>query len=418
MKKIFRILSIRKHKKFVFANTYTSDGVRQQVVFDKKMFLEKSFKKGDCISASCSLSQNNHKEEILKINRVFWISKCFEWDEAKNLPKKSQNHERYTQSNARNAGRQINVYKLKQELIQKITSLLEKDGFENTPCKVLEPERTASAIPPFQTQERYSERPFYLRITPENQLKQTAAILLKSVYSLDNVFYNKNPDARHVPEMCTLEFVSLTYSKQKLLCFITKTSRIMDNLSKKYQFETDIPAIPEIINYNDLPKMGITYQRRIPEFQNTILVNVPVDNPFIAPDKNGLRTETRWYLKGNLTAHGYIDETNYEKVTEALQIQKRHNNLDNVNEMPYFKWGLPKTISFGLGIDAMICRYLNLERMSMASNPLGINYVIPDKKRKQENQEDNLLISHQSNNDRNAAIHAILWNLREKKSEK
>ena len=54
----------------------------------------------------------------------------------------------------------------------------------------------------------------------------------------------------------------------------------------------------------------------------------------------------------------------------------------------------------------------------MASNPLGINYVIPDKKRKQENQEDNLLISHQSNNDRNAAIHAILWNLREKKSEK
>ena len=36
----------------------------------------------------------------------------------------------------------------------------------------------------------------------------------------------------------------------------------------------------------------------------------------------------------------------------------------------------------------------------------------------EENQEDNLLISHQSNNDRNAAIHAILWNLREKKSEK
>ena len=104
--------------------------------------------------------------------------------------------------------------------------------------------------------------------------------------------------------------------------------------------------------------------------------------------------------------------------TEALKIQKRHNNLDGVNEMPYFKWGLPKTISFGLGIDAMICRYLNLERMSMASNPLGINYVIPDKKRKQENQEDNLLISHQSNNDRNAAIHAILLNLREKKSEK
>ena len=86
--------------------------------------------------------------------------------------------------------------------------------------------------------------------------------------------------------------------------------------------------------------------------------------------------------------------------------------------MPYFKWGLPKTISFGLGIDAMICRYLNLERMSMASNPLGINYVISDKNRKQENQEDNLLISHQSNNDRNAAIHAILLNLREKKSEK
>ena len=44
--------------------------------------------------------------------------------------------------------------------------------------------------------------------------------------------------------------------------------------------------------------------------------------------------------------------------------------------------------------------------------------VVFDKKRKQENQEDNLLISHQSNNDRNAAIHAILWNLREKKSEK
>ena len=38
MKKIFRILNVRKHKSVIFAETYTSDGKKEQIVFDKNLF--------------------------------------------------------------------------------------------------------------------------------------------------------------------------------------------------------------------------------------------------------------------------------------------------------------------------------------------------------------------------------------------
>ncbi|MBQ7659183.1 MAG: hypothetical protein IJS26_00360 [Alphaproteobacteria bacterium] len=379
MKKIFRILNVRKHKSVIFAETYTSDGKKEQIVFDKNLYHKKALKKGDCFAATGKFIKNQSGENVLKIERILWVSPCQTWDEFKNLPNNSKGCERYAQSNARNAGKQIDVYRLKQELIQKISELLDKDGFENTPCKVLERERTGSAIPPFQTKGQFDKEPVYLRITPENQLKQTAAILLKSVYTIGSVFYNKNSDANHVPEMCTLEFVSLDYTKPQLLRFMTKVSRIMSTLCKKYGFETPEKGTPDIVDYNNLAELGIQYQRRIPEFKNTILINAPVSNPLVAPDENGLKTEIKWYINGRLTAHGYCDETDYSKVKEALQEQKNNNNLEYVNEMSYMKWGLPKSMSFGLGIDAFISRYVNSDSMLLASNPLGINYTFPDK---------------------------------------
>ena len=169
--------------------------------------------------------------------------------------------------------------------------------------------------------------------------------------------------------------MGVDYTKQELLRLITRISKVSYDLCEKYGFETDMPREPEIIDYSDLESLNIKYQRRIPEFKNTILLNVPVNSPFIRCDEKGMRTETRWYLNGSLTAHGYDDEVNPDKINEALQKQKQDNQCDNVNEMHYFNWGLPKSVSFGLGVDALVCRYLNLQHMSLACNPLGINYV-------------------------------------------
>lgn len=374
MKKICRVLNIRKHKSVVFVDAYTNNDKTEQIMFDKNIFDKNPVKHGDCFAVDGNLATNLKGLEVFKVEECLWVSPCQNWELGKHIQPGDKGYEKYAQINARNGGKQVNIYKLKQELIKELGCFLEKEEFENVKCSVLEKERTGSAIPPFQTKGASNDELLYLRITPENQLKQTSAILLKSVYTIDNVFFNKNPDAKHYPEVCTLEFVALDYTKQKILRFITKVSQIMGSLSKKYGFESELADIPEIVDYNDLEKLGIKYQRRISEFKNTILINTPVHSPFVKSNARGQRTEIRWYVNGAFTAHGYQDETDYSKIKEALQRQKVNNNLENVNEMSYFKWGLPKSTSFGLGIDAVVCRYLNLEHMALACNPLGINY--------------------------------------------
>ena len=374
MKKICRVLSIRKHKLVVFVDAYTNNDKIEQIMFDKDVFSKKPLKHGDCFAVDGNLTTNLKGHEIFKADRCLWVSPCENWEMGNNIQPRDKGYLKYAQINARNGGKQINIYKLKHELIKELGTLLEKENFENVKCNVLETERTGSAIPPFQTKGTSGKGVFYLRITPENQLKQTSAILLKSVYTIDNVFFNKNPDAKHYPEMCTLEFVALNYTKHKILRFITKVSQIMGFLSKKYGFESEISDIPEIVDYNNLEKLGIKYQRRIPEFKNTILINTPVRNPLVKSNARGQRTEIRWYVNGAFTAHGYQDETDYSKIKEALQQQKIDNNLKNVDEMSYVKWGLPKSISFGLGVDALIGRYLKLDHMVLVCNPLGINH--------------------------------------------
>ena len=154
-----------------------------------------------------------------------------------------------------------------------------------------------------------------------------------------------------------------------------KVNTIMNRLAKKYGFDTDNVDVPRVVDYNDLESLHIKYDRRIPEFRNTILINAPVNSPFVKVNSNGMRTEIKWYINGSLTGHGYSDETDCQQIKISLEQQKIANNLEQINEMSYFEWGLPKSVSFGLGIDALVYRYLNLEHMALASNPLGINYV-------------------------------------------
>lgn len=379
MKKIARVLNIRKHKFVVFADAYTNNQRVEQILFDRETFANARLKAGDCLAIEGNEGVSKSGQQIFNVNQVLWVSPAQNWKPAQNMPTKEKGYDRYAQENALNGGDQLKVFRLKNELICGISALLDKDGFESVKCQVLEPERTGSAVPVFETKTRFGDEQLYLRITPENQLKQTAAMLLQSVYTIDHVFYNKHADAKHQPEFCTLEFVALDYSKQELLRFITRLSQISHDLCAKYNFETDQPKIPDIVDYSDLDRMNIKYQRRIPEFKNTILTNVPVNSPFVRSNLNGVRTETRWYLNGSLTAHGYEDEVDPQKIQQALEKQKEENNCGDVNEMHYFKWGLPKSVSFGLGIDAMVCRYLNLEHMTLVTNPLGINYTPPTK---------------------------------------
>ena len=377
MNKIARILNIRKHKLVIFIDAYTSDQKKEQLLLDKKVFVGEQLKVGDCLAIDGDESLSQTGQKVLKVKNILWVSPAQSREQGHDLKTAKKGYDQYAQENALSAGRQLKVFRLKNDLIHSISSLLEQDGFESIKCQVLEPERTGSAIPPFATHTQFGQEPLYLRITPENQLKQTAAVLLKSVYTIDHVFYNKNADARHQPEICTLEFVALNYKKQELLKFMTRLSQMTYDLCQKYGFETDHPKVPEIVDYADLARRNIKFQRRIPEFKNTILTNVPVENPFVRSNEHGLRTETRWYLNGSLAAHGYEDETDPRQIQAALQKQKQGNDCGSVNEMRYFDWGLPRSVSFGLGIDALVCRYLNLPHMILASNPLGINYTKP-----------------------------------------
>ena len=75
-----------------------------------------------------------------------------------------------------------------------------------------------------------------------------------------------------------------------------------------------------------------------------------------------------------MLGHGYKDEFNYDSLLSAVEIQKKELNLTDCNKMDYMNYGIPRTFSFGLGIDQLLYRFYNLEHIISISNPLGVYF--------------------------------------------
>ncbi len=373
MKKIVRILNLRKHKQVSFMDVYENFGTRLQLLCYNTLLVNVPLAIGDIISFEGIYTVNKHGKPIIEIKEFYWHNSAIEWCSPKGIynPLKSSLEEiRY---NARNAGKQLQLLQGKLQVLNSIKNLLISNSFLEVNCKTIEEQRTSAQRQPLQVNSIHSNAPLYLRITMENQLKQYCAILLHSVFSIDNVFYDKDITANVDREVNILELVSIEHTTDELIHLIIKIDHILRNVFSELSlidFGYSLPANIEIVEYADLTDKNINYTN----FQNTLLKHVPVTSPFVKQSKSGLRTEFQWIVRGKMLAHGYEDEFEYENLLNAVNNQKIKLGLNNCNKMDYMRYAIPRTTSLGLGLDQLLYRFWNLEHIINISNPIGIYF--------------------------------------------
>lgn len=373
MKKIVRILNIRRHKKVSFFDVYENWGTRLQLLCSNTLLINISLSIGDLISFEGVETVNNHGLLIIEIKEFYWHNPTIEWNSPKgihNTLKSSLEEIRY---NARNSGKQLQLFYGKLQVLNSIKKLLTSNHFLEVNCKIIEEKRTSAKRQPLTVTSIHKSIPLYLRITMENQLKQYCAVLLHSVFSIDNVFYDKAVTANVDQEVCILELVSIEHSVDELINLIVQ----IDNILRSTFFELHLmdfgystPTNIEIIEYADLEDNNIEYSA----YQNTLIKHVPVNSPFVRQSDFGFRTEFQWIVRGKMLAHGYEDEFNYDNLLKSVNNQKKELGLDNCNQMDYMRYAIPRTTSLGLGFDQLLYRFWNLEHIINISNPIGIYF--------------------------------------------
>lgn len=373
MKKIVRILNLRKHKQVSFMDVYEDFGIRLQLLCHNTLLFNNSLAVGDIICFEGIYTVNKYGKTIIEIKDIYWHNSAIEWCSPKGIynPLKSSLEEiRY---NARNAGKQLKLLQGKLKVLTLIKHLLILNSFLEVNCKTIEEQRTSAQRQPLKVSSIHSSSPLYLRITMENQLKQYCAVLLHSVFSIDNVFYDKAITANVDREVCILELVSIEHSTDDLIQLIIKIDHFLRNVFYEFHlsdFDYSLPANIEIIEYVDLANKNINYST----FQNTLLKHIPVTSPFVRQSESGLRTEFQWIVRGKMLAHGYEDEFEYDNLLNAVNNQETKLGLNNCNKMDYMKYAIPRTTSLGLGLDQLFYRFWNLEHIINISNPIGMYF--------------------------------------------
>lgn len=369
-----RVLSIRKHKNVSFINGYSSEFKTQQYMIDNCLL--NSIKCGDLINVDYIETLNMKGNPVKKIINIKEIVSCVEFESFKGINSEIIDQKYKNYLGARNCGIQLELFKLKREIIVKIKEILDNLNFIDVSnlLNTVEFYKNGSGIVDAEIMDRDDNLPKYLRTTMEGQLKQITGITLESVYSIDKVYRNMGEDNSHINEFLMLEFISLTLTLDEIINFVSKIDNDIQEIADNY----GIPHIQEklnIVDYNDITKSSISFEQIKKDLKNTLILNFPCNSPFIKKDEiDNLRKEIRWYVNGRWISHFYEDENNIANISEALEEQKSLSHKDNVNPLNYFKWGLPSTTSFGLSIDRWLQLMLNQESINSIANPLELDY--------------------------------------------
>lgn len=368
MKKIVRILNIRKHKKVTFLDTYEHLGTRLQLLSDNSLLTNTPLSIGDIVSFEGINTTNKRGIPIIEIKKIYWHNSPTVWNSPKGIHNTLSCSLNQIQYDAKNAGKQLFLLRGKLQILNSIKKILTSNNFLEINCKVIEEKRTSAKRQPLVISSIHNNAPLYLRITMENQLKQYCATLLNSVFSIDNVFYDKAITANVDREVCILELVSIEHSIDDLILFIVQIDNILRTTFAELNLDTfgyKLPKDIEIIEYANLKDQDL---------ENTLLKNVPIESPFVRQSSSGKRTEFQWFVRGKMLAHGYEDEFDYDNLLRAVINQKEALGLSECNQMDYMKYAVPQTTSLGLGIDQLIYRFWNIEHIINISNPIGIYF--------------------------------------------
>lgn len=370
-----RVLSIRKHKTVSFFNTYSKEFGNLQFMVDNE--ISKNIKCGDLLNIEYVESVNQRNVPIKVIKKINEIIPCVNFDSMKGFTNDNVDSKTRDLIEARNGGKPIQMIKFKKDVVYNIKSMLNNKGFFDATglTNVVENQKNGSAVKEAKIESRRDNEPKYLRITLENQLRQISALTLNSTFAIDKVFRNMGEDRTHINEFLMLEMVALLNDITDMIEFV----REIDNSTKEIADKNNIYILDkklEVIDYNEISASSLEYDEIRKDFLNTLVINFPCASPFIKKDEQDqIRKETRWYVNGHWISHFYRDENELASINEVLDIQKEKCLDTEINNLGYYEWGVPSTVSLGLSIDRWLQMLCGIENINSIANPLSLDYV-------------------------------------------
>ena len=369
---LFRILTVRKHKKITFCDAYSFDGFRQQLAFDNEMVDESVFVTGCVVDLRFHRGLNKRGESILFVDS---IEKCIVPDNSTSYKgyqkgENTCNPELTSFAQDLNGGIHLSQFHFRLVFIQRLKSLLQDLGIYETYTPLTNANRGTNIASPVRAVGLYTGTR-YVKITHELGLKTQSYLSLAPLFEIGYVMRDRYTTKSGMNEFLTLEAVIPTEIDFDLCAFYLKVLRLSIQTAEELGLEHN--SIFDDIEIIDLKReyanaysqyspqnYASLYEKTVSNNRHCILVNAAIETPLGISDKNNMVMETKWVLDGHGLGHGYLDEYRSEKLREAFLIQQGQlKNMGIDADLPeeYLKAieyaGIP-TFSFNLGIDRFI----------------------------------------------------------------
>jgi lysyl-tRNA synthetase class 2 len=327
--------------------------------------------------------------------------------------------------------RQREILKTRHKIIEFTRDYMKKNNIQEVETPVLGPVASGAAARPFATHYDAQNRPLYLRIAPELELKKLIIAGFPAVYEIAKCFRNEGIDGTHLPEFTMAEcyITNLDYESgrnwiRKFFqeCFAT----VFGSLQNEY---LDFSEIPEI-SYTDflvkkcgLPEnicelsmdelVNLAKERRvniencrstwavidklykklgINRVKNPILIFDYPNKPLAKAnlDKPGFYKAFQVVIDGKECANCYVEEDDPDIIAgefeKQMELAKNTGEEDIIRQDPsfieYLRYGMPRTVGFGFGIDRLVAVF-----MRDAKEELSVRDVITFPLLKPENKQ-------------------------------
>ncbi len=111
-------------------------------------------------------------------------------------------------------------FRTRARIIQSIRRVLDDNDFLEVETPILQEAASGAAARPFVTHHNALGEDFYLRISPETQLKRVVAGSLDRVYELGRNFRNEGMDSSHLQEFTMLEWYAAYWDYRDNMTFV------------------------------------------------------------------------------------------------------------------------------------------------------------------------------------------------------
>jgi lysyl-tRNA synthetase class 2 len=227
-----RIMSIRDQGAIIFIDLEDGTGKLQIVLKDGSTtnfnFWKDVIDRGDFVSATGKLFVTNRGEKSLDAQEVAIATKSLlplpdKWEGLENEDLRFR--ERYVDLIINPDVREM--FRKKSTFWQATRKFLLKQNFLEVETPVLEPVPGGAEAEPFVTHHNALDTDFYLRISPELNLKRLMVGGFEKVFEIGRIFRNEGIDAEHLQDYTQMEMYWAYQDYKGLMKFVEKLTKFV-----------------------------------------------------------------------------------------------------------------------------------------------------------------------------------------------